>query len=102
MTYFLVIVQKPEMEGLPAWLSFESEAKIEELKLAEGVFCIDDNAWIFDTRRALAEFALVTHQATKQRIQLHTFELGDDSSHVGSCPPATRLVEFLTRAPLPK
>jgi hypothetical protein len=100
MAYFLVIVQKPE--ELPAWASFESAAKIEELKTAEGVFCIDDNVWIFDTQRSLAVFALVTHQATKQHIQLHTFELYDDSSHVGSCPPATKLVEFLARVPLPK
>ena len=62
-----------------------------------GVFYIDDTAWIFDTRKALGEFALVTNRATEQGLQLHSFPLNRETlrSHVASYPKSKRLEGFL-------
>jgi hypothetical protein len=100
MSFILVIVPRPDELTLSlneAWAVFYTQAKVERLKAMAGVFYIDDTAWIFDTRKALREFALVTHRATEQGIQLHSFPLNRETlrSHVTSYPQSQKLEEFL-------
>ena len=95
MSFMLVIVQKKDAE-IANWMTFHAVAKLDNLKELAGVFCIDETAWIFDTRMALPEFGLVTHQASELQIQLYAFHLDDESSrsHVGSYPRSTDLEAF--------
>lgn len=100
MSFVLVIVRGHDRNNateLANWMSFHAGAKLESLKELPSVFCVDETVWIFDTRRALAELALVTHQATERGIQLHAFQLDHASrrSYVGSHPISERLEAFL-------
>ncbi|HKO30697.1 MAG TPA: hypothetical protein VJU54_06140 [Nitrospiraceae bacterium] len=100
MAFILVIVQAPQREtpsGVADWMSFHTAAKLESLKELPAVYCLDETAWIFDTRRALAEFGLVTHHATERGIPLHAFQLDNSSlqSYVGSQPISEKLEAFL-------
>jgi len=100
MSFILVIVQAPHRNtptGVADWMSFHAGAKLDSLKELPAVFCLDETAWIFDTRRALAEFGLVMHQATERGIQVHAFQLDNASgqSYVGSHPISERLETFL-------
>ncbi len=76
---------------------FQSLANVADLKNSTGVFYISDMAWIFDTHKALREFALVTHLAIQKGIQLHVFRLDTESfqSHMASYPRSSKLEAFL-------
>ena len=78
-------------------MSFHAGAKLERLKELPAVFCLDETAWIFDTRQALAEFGLGTHPATERGIPLHAFQLDHSSLHayVGSYPVSEKLEAIL-------
>ncbi|MEP6935298.1 MAG: hypothetical protein ABI988_15410 [Nitrospirota bacterium] len=100
MSFILVVVQALDRDsptGVANWMSFHAGAKLESLKELPAVFCLDETAWIFDTRRALAEFGLVKHQATERGIQLHAFQLDNSTlqSYVGSYPASEKLEAFL-------
>ena len=100
MSFILVIIPRPDELTLSlneAWAVFYTQAKVESLKATAGVFYIDDTAWIFDTRKALREFALVTHRATEQGLQWHNFPLNRETlrSHVASYPKSQKLEAFL-------
>ena len=96
MSFMLVIVQKKQDE-IANWMTFHAVAKLDNLKELAGVFCIDETAWIFDTRRALPEFGLVTHQANDLHIQLYVFQFDSETlrSHVASYPRSEQLEKFL-------
>ena len=96
MSFILVIVQKKHDE-IANWMTFHAVAKLDNLKELAGVFCVDETAWIFDTRRALPEFGLVTHQANDLHIQLYVFQFDGESlrSRVASYPRSEKLEKFL-------
>ena len=60
MPFIFVVVRRPA-RGKPAemadWGAFQVIAKLEHLKGLAGVFCIDEAAWIFDTRRPFPTLA---------------------------------------------
>jgi hypothetical protein len=100
MSFILVIVPMPDMADFKrkqAWSSFYTFAKVDSLKESEGVFYIDDTAWLFDTRKALPKFALLTHQAHESGMQLHSFQLDSAMlrSQVVSSPKSDDLEAFL-------
>jgi hypothetical protein len=100
MSFILVIVPLPDMNDHPkkqAWAAFHTFAKVDSLKESEGVFYIDDTAWLFDTRKALHALGRVIHQAHESGMQLHSFQLDSATirSHVASYPPSTKLEAFL-------
>jgi hypothetical protein len=98
MAFIFVFVVKPvEKEPFPRWGGFHLYAKVDALKTTAGVFYIDETAWIFDTRKSLAEFGLLIHQAHEHNIQLHSFQLDSAGiqSRVASSPPSDMLVKFL-------
>ena len=100
MSFMLIIVQTPEMSKsaeVATWQSFRAYAELERLREVAGVFCINDTAWLFDTRKTLPEYALVVHQANKFHVQLFSFQLDNGSlqSLVVSYPRSKKLAEFL-------
>ena len=100
MSFILVIIQYPHQQksdDMATWMSFQASAKLESLKEMAGVFCVNDTAWIFDTRTTLPEYGLVVHQAKHFLIQLFSFQLDHESSrsHLVSCPRSQKLEEFL-------
>ena len=100
MSFMLIMVQTPEMsksaEGA-TWQSFRAYAELERLREVAGVFCINDTAWLFDTRKTLPECALVIHQAHKFHVQLFSFQLDSESlrSLVASYPRSKKMEDFL-------
>jgi hypothetical protein len=100
MPFMLVIVQSPDpykSVETKAWSSFQGYARLETLKEAEGVFYINDTAWIFDTKKTLPEYGLVIHQANEFHIQLFSFQLERETlrSHLASYPRSEKLEAFL-------
>lgn len=100
MAFILVVIQAPEMSKsseVATWQSFRAYAELERLREVAAVFCINDTAWLFDTRKTLPEYALVVHQANKFRVQLFSFQLDNGSlqSLVVSSPRSKKLGEFL-------
>jgi hypothetical protein len=100
MSFILVVIQYPHQqksEDMATWMSFQASAKLESLKDMAGVFCVNDTAWIFDTRTTLPEYGLVVHQAKHFRIQLFSFQLHSEAlrSHVVSYPRSEKLEAFL-------
>lgn len=100
MSFILVIVRHPDQDksaDMATWMSFQASAKLESLKEMAGVFCVNDTAWIFDSRTTLPEYGLVVHQAKHFRIQLFSFQLHSEAlrSHVVSYPKSVKLEEFL-------
>ena len=100
MSFILVIAQalnRDSPTGVANWTLFHAGEKLERLKELPAVFCLDETAWIFDTRQALAKFGLGTHQATERGIPLHAFQLDHSSLHsyVGSYPVSEKLEAFL-------
>jgi hypothetical protein len=100
MSFILVAVPMPDMDDFKkkqAWSSFHTFAKMDSLKESEGVFYIDDTAWIFDTGKALHAFGRVIHQAHESGMQLHSFQLDSAMirSHVVSSPQSVEMEEFL-------
>jgi hypothetical protein len=78
MSFILVIVRHPDQQksaDMATWMSFRAHAKLDSLKEVAGVFCINDTAWIFNTKTTLPECGLVIHQASEFRIQLFSFQL---------------------------
>jgi hypothetical protein len=68
MSFILVIVRHPDQQksaDMATWKSFRAHAKLDSLKEVAGVFCINDTAWIFDTKTTLPECGLVIHQASE-------------------------------------
>ena len=66
---------------------------MDDLKALEGVFYINESAWIFDTRTALQVFAEVTYLAIEKGIQLYVFQLDAESlrSQAVSYPKSEKL-----------
>ncbi len=100
MSFILVVVQLPDRNkhaDIANWGTFQAIAKLESLKGVAGVFCINESAWIFDTRTALPEFGLVILQANELRIQSYVFQFDNESlrSHVASYPQSKKLEAFL-------
>ena len=100
MSFMLIIVQTPEMsksDEIATWQSFRAYAELKHLREVAGVFCMNDTAWLFDTRKTLPECALVIHQAHKFHVQLFSFQLDSDSlrSLVASYPRSKKLEDFL-------
>ena len=100
MSFLLVTAVMPDTRRNPEIVArgvFQSLAKVADLKNSAGVFYISDTTWIFDTTKALREFALVTHLAIQKGIQLHVFRLDTESfqSHMASYPRSTTLEAFL-------
>lgn len=100
MSFMLVITSLPHRDDpreLEAWSSFRGYAETDSLKGANGVFCLNESAWLFDTRKALNLFGSVVHHAHRFAIQLHTFQLDGDTvrSCVASYPQSPALDEFL-------
>ena len=100
MPFIFVVVRRPARDN-PAeimdWGAFKAIAKLEHLKGLAGVFCIDEAAWIFDTRTALPQYGRVVHVADQLKIQLHVFPLDAEAarSHGASYPQSKKLAEFL-------
>lgn len=100
MSFMLVIVQLPDQRkpaDVTTWGSFQAYAKLDSLKEVAGVFCINDTAWIFDTKKSLPEYGLVVHRANEFHVQLFSFQLDDETlrSHVASSPQSEKLEGFL-------
>ena len=100
MPFIFVVVRRPARDKpaeIADWVAFQVIAKLEHLKGLAGVFCIDEAAWIFDTRTALPDFGLVIHQAFDLNIQSYAFRLDRESlrSHVASYPRSEKLEAFL-------
>jgi len=100
MSFMLIIVQTPEMSKsaeVATWQSFRAYAELERLGEGAGVFCLNDTAWLFDTRKALPECALVIHQAHKFHVQLFSFQLDSEAlrSLAASYPRSKKLEDFL-------
>jgi hypothetical protein len=105
MSFILVIVRHPDQDksaGMATWMSFRANAKLESLKDVAGVFCINDTAWIFDTKRTLPEYGLVVHQAKEFHIELFSFQLDSAAlrSHIVASPQSNKLEEFLDSWPV--
>ena len=98
---FIVVVARRPARDKPAemvdWEAFQVIAKLEHLKGLAGVFCLDEAAWIFDTRTALPDFGLVIHQAYDLHLQSYAFRLDRDSlrAHMASYPRSEQLEAFL-------
>lgn len=102
MSFILAIVQRPP-EDAPramrdAWIAFPEFAKVESLKSSDGVYRIGQNAWIFNSRKAIPEYGSVITQAHNYGLQLHIFHLDDKSlqSHIDSSPRSEDLEKFLS------
>jgi hypothetical protein len=100
MSFILVIVRHPHQQksaDIATWMSFQASAKLESLKELAGVFCVNDTAWIFNTKTTLPEYGLVVHQAKEFHIELFSFQLHSEAlrSHVVSSPQSNKLEEFL-------
>jgi hypothetical protein len=100
MSFMLVITSLPNRDDhreIEAWSSFRGYAETDSLKGAKGVFCINESAWLFDTRKALNLLGSVIHHAHRFGIQLHTFQLHGETvrSHVASYPQSAALEVFL-------
>lgn len=100
MSFILVIVRHPDQDksaDMATWMSFRAHAKLDSLKEVAGVFCINDTAWIFDTKKTLPEYGLVVHQAKEFHIELFSFQLHSEALryHVVSSPQSKKLEEFL-------
>jgi hypothetical protein len=100
MSFILVIVRHPDRDksaDMATWMSFRANAKLEGLKEVAGVFCINDTAWIFNTKQTLPEYGLVVHQAKEFHIELFSFQLDNAAlrSHIVASPRSNKLEEFL-------
>lgn len=100
MSFMLVIVEIPDLNNhaeVSRWQSFRAYAGLERLRETAGVFCINETAWLFDTRKTLPEYALVVHKASEFHVQLFSFQLESESlqSHLVSSPRSEKLEAFL-------
>ena len=99
MSFTLLIIPRPEEKEHQRSLEWgDFHAKVGDLKSTAGIFCIGDNAWIFDTKKSLAAFRRVIDQAHQQGIQSYSFHLdsGLPLSLVASCShQSEKLEKFL-------
>ena len=99
MAFTSVIVRRPDMmePSYQSWGRFHSYAKVEALKDTEGVFYIDETAWLFDTRKSLPVLSRIIHTAHETQMPVIVFELHekDIHSHIAAFPAIQRLNEFL-------
>jgi hypothetical protein len=99
MAFTLVIVQRPrdEQGRMNQWVGFPEYAGVQSIKEAAGVYRVGQNAWIFNMKDALPEYASVISLAKDLGLQLHIFQLEDRSlaSNVYSWPRSVELERFL-------
>ncbi len=95
MSFMLVIASPSQnnQQDISSWASFCVGAKTESLKKEDGVFYINETAWLFDMQKALPVFSRVIHVANELKCQVHTFQLDDATilSRVVSCPRSSEL-----------
>lgn len=92
MSYAMII-----MERLDTSETREGYPVVDALSHTDGVFCMGESAWIFDTTKAIVPFGLLIAQASEQGLQLYVFHLPDDSFrlHATSYPRSEKLQRFL-------
>lgn len=92
MSYAMVIMHRPDNSGMG-----EAFLKVDDLSDIDGVFCMSESAWIFDTTKAIVPFGLLIAQASDRGLQLYVFHLHDDSfrRHATSYPRSEKLQQFL-------
>jgi hypothetical protein len=100
----LVITSLPnrgDAQEIEAWSTFRGYAEMDTLKGSNGVFCINESAWLFDTRKAFHLFGSMIHQAHRFSVRLHTFQLEGATvqSHIVSCPEPEKLAAFIASSP---
>jgi hypothetical protein len=92
MSYAMIIMEQSEPSG-----TREAYPVVDSLSHVDGVFCMGEAAWIFDTTKAIVPFGLLIAQASEQGLQLYVFHLPDDSFrlHATSYPRSEKLQQFL-------
>jgi hypothetical protein len=92
MSYAMIIMERPAKSGIG-----EAYPEVDALSQTEGVFCMGESAWIFDTTKAIVPFGLLIAQASERGLQLYVFHLHDDSfrRHATSYPRSEKLQKFL-------
>jgi hypothetical protein len=83
------------------WNSFWASGGLDKLSKSEGVFCLGETAWIFDTRTALPQYGRVVHAGDTAQVQLHVFPLDADAAlaHGAAYPKSEKLEAFLSSKP---
>lgn len=97
MSYALVILERPHNSEQAVIDTKDTFPEVERLSSTDGVFCMGESAWIFDTSKAIVPFGLLIAQASDRGLQLYVFHLHDDSfrRHVTSYPRSLKLQQFL-------
>ncbi|UVT19008.1 MAG: hypothetical protein H8K03_14480 [Nitrospira sp.] len=100
MSFMLVITSLPNRDDhreIEAWANFRGYADMDNLQKVKGVFCFNESAWLFDTRKALAPLGVFIYHANRLSIQLHSLQLDDETIRCRLASPASaKLEEFLS------
>ena len=76
------------------WSAFHEHAGLDILKGKPGVYCLTENAWIFDLEIARALYERVLDEADRTEWVVRVFNLGN-AAGCDQTPPEPELIKFL-------